>query len=449
MDRIELQNFLFQKQPSRLELLDYIPSAIYHTYTVYIYRNHSFELIEHTIKPYLDYAQMTVKFEYSDYDDSLSFVNLNTAVDAILLWLDFSRYQIENVEEFIKQRIYYLRSIYKKHILIVPFNAENFNCNEIGVYVFDIKSVKSLLGQKYLDERLASFSGTKLSSFALLETSKLLALKYLPTLLMRPIKAIIVDLDNTLYSGVLGEDGVNGIVLTEKYIELQKILCHLSEQGIFLCIASKNDFNDVKLLFDMRVDFPLTWNVFTKVCATWDLKSESIKKIIQFLNIHAESVIFIDDNIGEIIDVSSEFPDIKIIYALNPQMTGTVLQNFPGLFRFTNQIEDSLRKDDVKANEKRESLKKTMTTAEYIKNLQMVLTYKLNNVHDITRIVELSNKTNQFIFAYRRYTLAEISEYMKQENTVVISIFLKDNLSDSGLIGACIVIKNNAIADVD
>jgi FkbH-like protein len=452
MNFVNLQKYLFEQQPSRRELINYISSESRKTYTVYVYRNHSFELVEHTIKAYLDYAQLNISFEYSNYDDSISFVDINTGADVILLWIDFSRYHVHDIEEFIKRRISYLRSIFRKHILVAPLNREDFYCSEPGVFVIDMKLLKNQLGRKYLDERLEEFSGTKLSNSALLEMTKALALKYFPALLKQPVKAIVVDLDNTIYNGVLGEDGIDRIVLTEEHRKFQQLLVDLSKQGIFICVVSKNDPLDVESLFNRRTDFPLKRDMFTKVCASWAPKSESIREIIHFINIHEESVLFIDDNIGEIIEVSSVFPSIKVIQASpNVEITKKVLENFPGVFRLAEMAEDTLRKDDVKANKKREELKQSVSFDEYVRSLNMILTYKVNNFHDISRIAELANKTNQFIFFYKRYSVAEINEYMnmKQGSCSVISIFLKDNLSDSGLIGACVVIKNGETAILD
>jgi len=450
MNILDLQKFLFEHNPTRLELIDYTSSAVYPMYTVSIYRNHSFEFIEHTIKAYLDYVQMAVHFEYSDYDDSLSFSQLNVSADLIVLWLDLSRYQLENVYNFIEQRVQYLRGIFKKNILVAPLNGEDFVFEASGVYTMDLQSVKETLGSRYLDERLEPFSGTKLSNPALMEISKILALKYFSALLRPAVKAIVVDLDNTLFNGVLGEDGIDGIILTDDHRKLQEFLSELSKNGVLICIASKNNHDDVKEMFDKRADFPLKWEAFAKVCASWDTKSSAIGKIKEYLNINEDSMVFIDDNAGEIIEVMSVFPDIKVIHAApDTAMTCKILQNFPGIYRFGNQHEDSLRKDDIKANEKRQGLRQTQSTEDYTRSLNMVLTYQINNHNDIPRIAELANKTNQFIFSYKRYTSAQISEYMKNVMAAVISIFLKDRLSDSGLIGAVIIVKTGDTAVLD
>ena len=91
-NQLELQKFLFEDNPSRLDLLNYPrkESKDSEVYTISIYRNHSFELIENTIYPYLAYSGLSVKFEYSDYDDSLSFFNMNFSSDLLILWIDFT-----------------------------------------------------------------------------------------------------------------------------------------------------------------------------------------------------------------------------------------------------------------------------------------------------------------------------------------------------------------------
>lgn len=115
-----LQEQIFEKKLSRLDLYNFVNKSSNH-YKVSIYRNHSFEVVEHTINLFLNYADINAKFEYSDYDDSLTFFNIDLNADLIILWLDLSRYSLSNVSEFINERIAYLSSIYKKNILFVPF----------------------------------------------------------------------------------------------------------------------------------------------------------------------------------------------------------------------------------------------------------------------------------------------------------------------------------------
>ena len=116
---IELQRFLFDAAPSRRQLLQYVPQE-QKQYRVQVFRNHSFELVEHTIGAYLDYAGLGVTFSYGGYDDSLSFLELDPSADMLLLWIDTSRYDIASVKVFFEARIRQLRLQFSKPVLVVP-----------------------------------------------------------------------------------------------------------------------------------------------------------------------------------------------------------------------------------------------------------------------------------------------------------------------------------------
>jgi len=446
---LQLQQFLFESNPTRSELLDYCSALEHPKYRISVYRNHSFELIEHTIVPYLDYAEMSVEFIYSDYDDSLSFFDLDKSTDMIILWLDLSRYHLEDVHSFLCERLDYLSHIYTKPILVIPF-AGNFSVQGDRIVCYDLTPLEQELGNRYLDKRMERFSGTKMSAAACMAVSKQLGLRYIPALLRPTLKAIVVDLDNTLYQGVLGEDGIAKLQLTEGHKKLQQQLKLLASEGIFLCVASKNDERDVTELFKQREDFPLRNSDFTKVCANWNDKAQSIKEIAHFLNIHPDSILFIDDNIGELSAVASVFPQIKLIHALeDAEITCEILRFFPGLLRLHAQKEDQLRKNDVQANEMRQRMRASLSPRDYIRSLEMKLLFCLNNFEQATRVAELANKTNQFICSYRRYGFADIIELMKSPDAVVITASLSDKLSDSGIVGVCVALKREQYVEID
>ena len=432
MQHYELQNFIFEQNPTRMALLEY-KSSLKKNFNVLIYRNHSFELIEHMISPYLDYAEIGVNFEYSDYDDSLSFVNLNPKTDLTVLWLDLTRYENFDIKKFLDERISYLNKIYTKPILLAPFGTD-VSINNTNIAIYSFKKIKDKLDEQFTDLRLEEFTGTKLSSQACMQIAKDLGLNYFPALLKLNLKAIIVDLDNTLYKGVLGEDGAENIELTPGHQKLQKYLKQKTNEGFFLCAVSKNDIKDVLELFNKRSDFPLQKNDFTKIKASWEAKSKSISEIAKFLNIGTDSIVFVDDNLGEIAEVKNSMPNIKTIWAKDDaNITTEILSNYPGLLKLNSSTEDNLRSGDVIANETRRKLQNNLSQEEYLKSLDIEITYSINDKSQIKRISELSRKTNQFIFNYKRYSEAEIEKMMTEG--YVISVSLKDKLSDSGIIG--------------
>ena len=438
---LEYQNLIFEQNLSRIELLNYKYKSE-NIKKIAVYRNHSFELVENTIALYLDYAGIKGDFKYSDYDDSMSFLNLDLSADMIILWLDITRYNDKSIENFICERIQYLASIYDKQILFVPF-GEKIIINEKNIITFDLSDIESCLQTKFTDERMEKFSGTKLSSKALLMISEELGLKYIPACLLTPLKAVITDLDNTLYKGVLGEDGYEGIILTEGHKKLQKQLVKLSQQGFFICIASKNEEKDVEKLFLKRKDFPLKQGNITKFCVSWDSKAKSVEELKQYLNINEKDMLFIDDNIGEICSVKEQFPDINVILAKEDgDLTFKILSNHPRMTKLNINYEDLIRKQDIQQNEKRKHLQETLSAQEFLKTLKIELTYSLNNKNQIKRLSELANKTNQFICSYKRYTEQEMEKLMTEKDYLAVAVSLKDKLSDSGIIGG-FIFKNN------
>lgn len=439
---LNLQDFLFEKETSRVDLLNYT-STFDVDYRVAIYRNHSFELIENTIRPYLDYANMGVEFLYSSYDDSLAFLELDFSADLVLLWLDLSNYEIDDLQSFIHERIQYLKEKFEGNILFIPYGDNGrLDIESLQVATYSLTRLEEQLADKFLDLRLEPFSGTKLSNVANLEISRDLGLNYLPALLRPNLKGVVVDLDNTLYAGVLGEDGITGVELSDGHRLLQTQLKRLSQQGFFLSIASKNDERDVVQLFKERKDFPLKIEDFVKVHANWDSKADSITSIADSLNISVDSLLFVDDNMGEIVSVLERHPSLNVILAKdNARLTHKVLSNYPGLLKLSLKREDGLRKSDAMANKERQKIQKTLTAEDYIKELDMELLYEINEAKNLERVTELSNKTNQFIFSYQRYSSQQVRQLMKSNDSAVISISLKDKLSDSGIIGVIVVTK--------
>lgn len=439
MTELELQSEIFEKKLSRRQLMDYA-SSYSAQYKICVYRNHSFELIEHTLPIYLDYAGIGAEFVYSDYDDSLSFLELPNA-DMLILWLDLERYKTDDTAGFINSRIGYLISVFKKPVLLVTVGGEL--TPDSRVLYFDAGAfIAEKFGEKAFDLRMEPFTGTRLSQNAISEIARKLGLLYIPALLKPSLKAVVVDMDNTLYSGVLGEDGIDGIKLTDGHIALQNHLKKMSEQGFFLCAASKNEEADVLEMLEKRTDFPLRKKDFTKLCISWQSKADSIKQIAEFLNVGFDSLLFIDDNIGEISSVKSRYPSVHCIRAYDDAaLTESVLENYPGTFKFASTAEDSLRNSDVNANAKRSELQNSMSHEDYLRSLEATLRFSIDDKERAQRVYELANKTNQFIFNYKRYTRTQVDDLIASPDSCIVTVSLSDRLSDSGLIGVCVGTK--------
>ena len=352
----------------------------------------------------------------------------------------------KNIERWMKK----IKTNLNEYVFVVqtlfsnPIKARTWH--DKSVVCVDLSKIADDLGARFLDLRMETATGTKLSAQALVRISKLLGLKYIPALMLTPLKAIVVDLDNTLYKGVLGEDGINGIELTEGHKHLQQLLKEKAKEGWFLCVASKNEKQDVIEMFDKRGDFPLQKEDFTAIEASWDDKPTSMQKILKTLNIGVDSVLLVDDNLGEQAQMIARFPNIKALHALDDaELTCNMLSFYPGLLKFGMKAEDAIRSEDVKANAERQQLQSTLSKEDYIRSLEMKLTFNVDVKEYAPRISELANKTNQFIFGYQRYDLPMVEKLMQDKDAVVISVILSDKLSDSGTIAVCVGKKQNDI----
>ncbi len=437
MNSLELQSLLFEQKTTRRTLKTY-ETQQEKRFNVQLFRNHAFEMVQHTIGAFLDYAGLGVNFIYGGYDDSLSFIELDATTDMVIVWVDVESYKGIDIKGFLDERLLALSTQYSSPILVIAHGIEYTNTNS-NITVFPLNIISDKLGDKFTDRRAKPVTGTILSATAMTAISRELGLMYLPAMLRPLQKAIVVDLDNTLYSGVLGEDGPDGIMLTDGHIKLQQKLKDLVAEGFFLCIASKNDEKDVVQLFKSRKDFILRWEDFSKVCASWGDKPSSIASIAEYLNIHHDSIIFIDDNIGELTAVKMAYPDIKIIHASdNGEVTAAVLSEFPGLLKLNILNEDLLRTKDIQAKAERNSIKSNLSSEDYIRSLKITLTFSVNNSCHAQRIWELSNKTNQFIFGYARYELAKVEQLLSDKSYCIVTVSLSDKLSESGIVGVCV-----------
>jgi len=303
--------------------------------------------------------------------------------------------------------------------------------------------VKSDIPDPFIDVRSEKLAGTPLGRSAQLEIARKLACHWMPAALSPAIKAVVLDLDNTLHSGVLGEDGAEGVKLTPGHVELQNYIKSLCERGIFLALVSKNELIDVKNLFERRDDYPLRLEDFSAVEVSWDPKSVAIKRVAKALRIAPDAMLFVDDNPGELVNVISEVPQIHSLYAHEDAfLTARAVHNYPALWRWKLEEDDSKRILDLKANAERELLSENLTDpSEYFRSLKVELIYRFDPIEQLTRITDLCNKTNQFNLAIRRFNQVEIAERLESKTACIATVQLVDRLSDSGVIAIVVASK--------
>jgi FkbH-like protein len=440
LDRLSWQPVLFAFEPRRRDLATLAPSWPVRRIKCRVHRNHGFELIGTMIEPYLNFAGLSAAFEYSDYDDALS-IRLDGEADLEIVWLDMAHYaEAKDVTGWLNERLAFLADQSDAPVLAVLLGDTDVPIVEAipNVYVTDLKDIRSFLGPRFLDLRAAGHSGTRLSNAASLHVARLMGSWWIPALFQLPVRAIVLDLDNTLYEGVLGEDGAEGVRLTPGHGALQSHLKALRARGVFLALASRNEPEDVRRLFETRRDFPLRWDDFSHHAIGWGEKADAIVDAARALRIGTDAILFIDDNPGELLAVTTRLPEVNLLRAEpGGQETVDALAFAPGLFKWRRTQNDTLRVVDLNQAAKRKAARGAIVSRQdYFRSLGVELGFSIDQSAHLARAAELSAKTNQFNLALGRFSEKTAQTYLDDADKALVTISLSDRLSDSGLVAA-------------
>jgi FkbH-like protein len=446
---LEAQEVLFAPRTSRLALMDLnLEPAKGRQLRINVWRNHSFEPLASLVAPYCAYGGWQADFRLDGYDDTLMFAARQEA-DAELLWLDSNRFlarsSLADWLLWLGDRLRTLRTATTTPIILATWWIDGSKGTEAlqaladslpGVYFADMAAVCDAAGVGLLDPRSAVLAGTPVSNAAQMVLARELACHWLPAALLPPVKAVALDLDNTLHSGVLGEDGIQGVQLTQGHLGFQRYIKSLQQRGIFIALVSRNELADVEALFSQRRDYPLRLEDFSVIEVSWGNKGVAVERIAKALRIAHEAVLFVDDNPGELVSVAAQLPDVHIVYASqDASLTRQAIHFHPGLWRWKLESDDTKRIQDLKANANREALAANVTApAEYLRSLQVTLAYRYDPAEQLSRLAGLSNRTNQFNLSLSRFSQSEVSERLERSDSCVASVHLTDRFADSGII---------------
>ena len=261
-------------------------------------------------------------------------------------------------------------------------------------------------------------------------------------------KCLVLDLDNTLWGGVVGDDGYDGIMLDpndaigEAYIAFQEYIIELKKRGILLAICSKNDEKNAKEPFEKNEHMRLKLKDISCFVANWDDKVTNIRRISQKLNIGIDSFVFFDDNPTERELVKNLVPEVMVIDV--PEDPALYVRTLDRAFAFDwLQIthEDLNRSQSYADNQQREELLLSYTDYnEYLKALEMIAEFKPIEQQTLPRFSQLLNKSNQFNLRTIRLSEAQINEKTLDSSYGLYTVSLKDKFSNYGII-ACVILK--------
>ena len=444
--------------PNRSDLATCVASWPLQTLRVRVHRNHGFEPVSSAMRAFGVWNALAFDWTIGAYDDSLAF-DLRSDAEVDVVWLDTTRIALADGEalgRWIAARLLALRAQTDNPIVVLAWPLDEraravVDAASIpSTWLAGLAQLESSIGDRWLDSRAETISGTKLGNRACLHIARELACKWLPAAVLPPRKAVAIDLDDTLYRGVLSEDGADRVVLTDGHRELQRRLRALREEGVLLALVSRNDRSDIEELFARRGDFPLRLTDFVTVEASWNDKAKALGEIATRLRIALDAMVFVDDNAGELASVASSLPVFTVHAQRDAGRTATAIDHVAGIFRWRHSDEDRLRADDLRASTIRgELLEAAKSHDDYLRSLDIEFDILVGPTQHVSRLAELSAKTNQFNLALRRIDEAEIIRRIRGRPENVVAIRLADRLSDSGIIGLIVGSRTEDVLLVD
>lgn len=340
---------------------------------------------------------------------------------------------------------------------IVRYNTQLYNMagTNVNFKVIDFSEFTSryrseeLIGWKFYFISQMYISSKITSEFATWVDSKI------QNIALKRKKCLILDLDNTLWGGVLGEEGINGIQIGGDYpgkafLYFQEALSALSKEGIILSVCSKNNEEDVFDAWEQNPFMVLRKKDFVAIRINWNDKASNIVELSKELNIGLDSMVFIDDNPAERELVKQTLPMVAVpdfpkqAYML-PQFFMQLVREYFEVYEITG--EDKKKTEQYKANaERTREQAKFLNFEDFLRSLEIKIELQKVDSFNISRIAQMTQKTNQFNLTTQRYSEADVRQLLDNQ-WKIYCIRVSDKFGDNGITGA-VFITDNSIENI-
>ena len=335
--------------------------------------------------------------------------------------------------------------------VIYQINIELFKWNKSGkIFTYDFNEFVRKFGENNIFNYKQFFSGDIKISIEYIPKFINELMGYVYAISGITKKCIVLDLDNTLWGGIIGEDGFDNIKLGDNpvgrsFVEFQKRLLALNQRGIILAINSKNNFDDAIEVIQKHPNMILREDNFACVKINWNDKVTNLQKIADELNIGLDSIVFFDDDPINQEYVRVSLPGVLVIDL--PKDSSQYAQIITKMKEFDVlkiTEEDTKRSDMYLGQKKRKELEnKVGDFNEFLKQMNIEVNVQKANSFSIPRISQLTLKTNQFNLTTKRYQEEEIGKFSSSDNKIVECVQVSDKFGDNGITGTYIVEKKN------
>lgn len=259
-------------------------------------------------------------------------------------------------------------------------------------------------------------------------------------------KCLVLDLDNTCWGGVIGDDGLEGIAIGqgsaqgEAFLALHHYALSLKARGVVLAVCSKNEEANARLPFEQHPDMALRLDDFAVFVANWTDKASNLAHIAKVLNIGTDALVFLDDNPAERARVRQELPQVAVPEVGEDPSSYPAMLAHGGYFETVGlSADDAQRAEQYRANAARAVAMETIGNYDdYLRSLEMTCTIAPFDAVGRTRIAQLINKSNQFNLTTRRYTEADVAAMEADPDVFTMQVRLTDRFGDNGMISVVI-----------
>lgn len=392
------------------------------------------------------YAMMTTEEQIRLADERLDFIRtICTQVPGHIIYYNYPEIDDTVFGSYANK----VQNSFTYQVRKLNYELMNLSQQYQNLFICDIASLQNKYGRDMMFD-----------STIYVSTEMLLSIDSLPYVASRTMdiissiegkfkKCLILDLDNTVWGGVVGDDGWeniqvgHGLGIGKAFSEFQQWVKKLKNRGIIIAVCSKNDDEKAKEPFEKNPEMVLKLDDISVFIANWDNKADNIRTIQSILNIGFDSMVFLDDNPFERNMVRENVPGVTVPEL--PEDPGDYLeflytQNLFEAASFSNADKDRTKQYQIEA--KRATAAKAFTNeADFLKSLNMVSEVKGFNKFNTPRVAQLSQRSNQFNLRTVRYTEDQITAIEKNEKYATFAFTLEDKFGDNGLIAVIIMKK--------
>ena len=317
------------------------------------------------------------------------------------------------------------------------------------VYVVDLEGVASKHGKSRCLNFQMYYRGSFVFSGSFLSVIADEYMGYIKALKNLSRKCIVLDLDNVLWGGIIGEDGFDGIRLGKDspgnaYVDFQRLLLSYYNRGIILAINSRNNYEDAIKVIREHPYMVLREKHFAAMRINWQDKVQNMIELAEEINVGLDSMVFVDDNPREREQIKQALPQVLVVdIPPSPFLYRQALESPNDFNVLALTEEDKMRGEMYYARRMRKQLEKSMVSLEdFLRSLEMKIVIKHADDFTLPRITRLINKTNQFNLTTRRYTDVEIKKMRENRDEFdIYSLQVIDKFGDEGIVGVAIVRK--------